>query len=257
MQAVAGAAAAETMSATNLKLGVLGAMVVAGAAILILIQRQAEGELRAQNQALRRQLEQSSQLAAENERLSNLVAQAAPRASGDQLTELLRLRGEVGRLRQQTKEVEALRQANREATAALAASQKSAATGSPSEPASADYWPKDSWQFLGYATPDAAAQSQFYAASRGDVKAFLAGITDDIQKEVEKDLGGKTESEVIAKMKEEMDHFQSVRVLNRETLPDDTVALTVAMQGLTETQKAKLILRKIGNDWKLAKTGPP
>ena len=58
-------------------------------------------------------------------------------------------------------------------------------------------------------------------------------------------------------MKEEMDHFQSVRVLNRETLPDDTVALTVAMQGLTETQKAKLILRKIGNDWKLAKTGPP
>ena len=100
-------------------------------------------------------------------------------------------------------------------------------------------------------------QSQLYAASRGEVNAFLASITDEMQKEVPKDLGGKTESEVIAKMKEETDHFQSVRVLKRETLSDDTAALTVALQGPTNTVTVKLNLRKIGNDWTLAKTGPP
>lgn len=89
------------------------------------------------------------------------------------------------------------------------------------------------------------------------MKAFLASITGEIQKEVEKDFDGKTEAEMIAKMKEEMDHFQSVRVLGRETLLDNTAAVTVAMEGPEETQNAKLILRRIGNDWKLAKVGPP
>jgi hypothetical protein len=247
------------MNTTRLKLGVFGAIVVASAAIWGLMQRQADARLRAENDALRQQLEQASELATENARLSNLVAlaQAPQRGSGGQLNELLRLRGEVGRLRQQSKEIEALREANRQASAALAASQKAAAAGPATEPASADYWPKDAWQFLGYATPDAAMQSQFYAASRGEVKAFLASVTDEMQKRVEKDFEGKTESEMVAKMKEEMDRFQSVRVLNREDLPDDTAALTVAMQGPTGTENAKLILRKTGNDWKLAKVEHP
>ena len=89
------------------------------------------------------------------------------------------------------------------------------------------------------------------------MKAFLASITGEIQEQVEKDFDGKTEAEMIAKMKEETDHFHSVRVLGRETLPDSMAALTVAMEGLTETENAKLILRRIGNDWKLAKVGPP
>ena len=247
------------MNASRLTLGVIGAMVVAGAGILFLRERQAEGELRAENQALREQVDQLSQLAAENQRLSNLVvrAAAAQRLPAAQLSELLRLRGEAGLLRQQVREVEALREANRQANAALAASQKAAGGGRAPEPASVDFWPKDSWQFLGYATPDAALQSQFYAASRGEMKAFLASITGEIQEQVEKDFDGKTEAEMIARMKDETDHFHSVRVLNRETLSNDTAAVTVAMEGLTETENAKLILKRIGNDWKLAKVGPP
>jgi hypothetical protein len=233
--------------------------VVAAGGILFLRERQAEGEVRAENQALREQVERLARIGAENERLSNLVAQAtaAPRLPAAQLSELLRLRGEAGVLRQQVREVEALREANRQANAALAASQKAAGGGRASEPASADFWPKDSWQFLGYATPDAALQSQFYSASRGEMKAFLSSITGEIQKQVEKDFDGKTEAEMIAKMKEETDHFQSVRVLGRETLSNDTAAVTVAMEGSGETQSAKLILRRMGNDWKLARVGPP
>jgi len=37
-----------------------------------------------------------------------------------------------------------------------------------------DFWPRDSWQFQGYATPDAALQSQFYAARQGDLRTFMS-----------------------------------------------------------------------------------
>jgi hypothetical protein len=38
--------------------------------------------------------------------------------------------------------------------------------------ATADYWPRDSWAFAGYASPDAALRSCFWAANTGDVKTF-------------------------------------------------------------------------------------
>jgi len=234
-------------------------MVVAGAATLFVMQRQAEGELRAQNQALRQQLEQSSQLAAENERLSNLVAQAAAtqRLPDSQLSELLKLRGEVGRLRQQAKEVEALREANRQATAALAAGQNTLGASTAPEPASTDFWPRDSWQFLGYATPDAALQSQFYAARQGDLKTFMSYTTGEILERMQKDMEGKSEAEMIAKLNREMQNLKSVRILNRQTLPDGTVLLTASFDAGTRMQESGLILKKVGNDWKIASKPSP
>jgi len=247
------------MNAKKLILWVIGAMVVAGAATLFLMQRQAEGELRAQNQALRQQLDQWSQLSADNERLSNLVAQAKsrPGLSQDQLSELLKLRGEVGRLRQQAKEVEVLREANRQAAAALAASQKPSAASTAPEPASADFWPRDSWQFLGYATPDAALQSQFYAARQGDMKTFMAYTTGEILEKMQKDLEGKSGAEMLEKMNREMKNLKSVRILKRQTLPDGTVSLTAAFEEAERTHESSLILKQVGNDWKIAGAGRP
>jgi hypothetical protein len=247
------------MNASRLILGMIGAMVVAGGAALFVRQRHMEGELRAQNQALREQLEQSAQLATENGRLSNLVAQAAAaqRLPDSQLSELLKLRGEVGRLRQQAKEVEALREANRQATAAVAASQKASGTNTASEPASADFWPRDSWQFLGYATPDAALQSQFYAARQGDLKTFMSYTTGEILEAMQKDMEGKSEAEMLDKMNREMKNLKSVRILKRQTLPDGTVALTAFFEDGDHTHESSLILKKVGNEWKIAGKGSP
>jgi RNA polymerase sigma factor (sigma-70 family) len=91
------------MTMTKLKLGI-SALVVAGAAATLVIQHQAQTKLREENQSLRQQMDQ---LQVENERLSNSVAQANSSSSrpDDQLTELLRLRGEVRLLRQRTNEL--------------------------------------------------------------------------------------------------------------------------------------------------------
>ncbi len=95
---------------TKLKLGIITALVVAGVATPLLIQHQAQASLRAENHSLRQQQEQLAQqlgpLTAENLRLSNLVAKASNLSSAqdDRSNELLKLRGEVARLRQGLRE---------------------------------------------------------------------------------------------------------------------------------------------------------
>ena len=105
------------MSKTKLQLS-LATIIVVGLIATVAIQHQTESKMRAENQALRQQV---AGLAADNEKLSNLHRQVSvPSAlAGDQFRELLRLRGEVGRLRQQTNFVGAVREENRHLHAGL------------------------------------------------------------------------------------------------------------------------------------------
>jgi RNA polymerase sigma factor (sigma-70 family) len=91
------------MTATQLKLG-LGALVVAGATTAIVMQHQTQLKLLDENESLRQQLAQQQN---DNNDLSNRLADAgdAKKLSDDQFNDLLRLRGEVGRLRQRTNEL--------------------------------------------------------------------------------------------------------------------------------------------------------
>jgi hypothetical protein len=117
--AAAGGATAtlvKLMTMTKLKVGIISVLAVAGVATPMAIQHQSQARLREENEALRKQASQLAQVAAENENLSNLVAQSksTESLSREQMGELLRLRGEVGRLRQQGKELEALQAENRQ-----------------------------------------------------------------------------------------------------------------------------------------------
>lgn len=95
----------KTMTITKLKAGAVSALIVVGAAAPLIIQHQSQVRLRAENQALRQanlqMAEHLEPLAAENVRLSNVVAYAdkAQLAGDERSAELLRLRAEVGRLR--------------------------------------------------------------------------------------------------------------------------------------------------------------
>jgi RNA polymerase sigma factor (sigma-70 family) len=87
------------MTATQLKLGI-SALVVAGAATAMVVQHQAQTQLRSENASLERQI---AQLKTDNESLSNRLADAgkAKSLTDKEFNELLRLRGEVGSLRNQ------------------------------------------------------------------------------------------------------------------------------------------------------------
>ncbi len=96
---------------TKLQTAIVGGIIVAGVATPLMIQHQAQAKLHASAEALQRQVDRTAQLQSENERLSNLVAQAGnpPSLSNDQLDELLRLRGEVARLRSDSRELARLK----------------------------------------------------------------------------------------------------------------------------------------------------
>jgi RNA polymerase sigma factor (sigma-70 family) len=91
------------MSMTKVKIAVIGAVVAAGVAIPWAIHHRGQDELNEAKASLRQQGEQIERLLAENQRLSNLAARvnSPPPATNAQLPELLKLRGEVARLRQQ------------------------------------------------------------------------------------------------------------------------------------------------------------
>jgi RNA polymerase sigma factor (sigma-70 family) len=125
--------------------------VAAGGATPLIIQHNAQVKLSAENQSLRQQIDQLAQLTAENERLSNLVAQSTQSLSppSQPSHELLRLRGEVGLLRQQNQGLAQLLAQRQQTTSA------------------ADFQPSSSWTDSGNATPEAAADTFAWAIKTG------------------------------------------------------------------------------------------
>ena len=89
------------MSMTKLKIGISSAVVVAGIAISLVMYQRSQNQVRAANEALLRQAEETARLAAENAKLANRVAVANPAtpAASEPSREVLKLRGEVGRLK--------------------------------------------------------------------------------------------------------------------------------------------------------------
>jgi hypothetical protein len=91
------------MTMTKLKLGVISALIITGAAAPLILQHQTALQLRRENQSLRQQSDQMAErlapLAAENTRLSSLLAQTDQSVATERSNELLRLRAEVARLR--------------------------------------------------------------------------------------------------------------------------------------------------------------
>jgi hypothetical protein len=229
---------------------ICGAAVV-GLAVWLAAEHQARLRVVREHAMLARQMKQMSLLTAKNQELTGLAGKknGTRQMPNESSLELLRLRGQVGVLREQCKELENVRSNNLQAHAML---ERGLA---PQSVATADYWPRDSWSFRGYASPDAALQTSLWAANNGDLKAMLASTTGDLRKMVEADLAGKSPDEAAIKAMDEVINFKSVRVLNRETQADDAAVLTVAIEDRTETQTVKMLMKKVGNEWKIS--GPP
>jgi hypothetical protein len=230
-----------------------GGGAVLGLAVWLAIEHQTRVGLEREQQTLQQRLPEMALLIASNQQLSNLLVQgkSSQPLTEDQSRELLRLRGEAGLLRQQIRELQAVRDQNPKAHEALESDLKNQSAGAASA-ATADYWPQDSWAFKGYATPDAALQSSLWAANNGDVKALLASATGEMQKVMEEDLKNKPETEASVRAMDEVMGIKSLRVLNRELRDDGTVVITAEFEGRTGNRTEKLMMKKIGDEWKLS-----
>ncbi len=257
MAAVAGAAAGtgavfnliHVMTLTKLKAGVLCAVVL-GAGTTLVLQHQSNASLREENRALHRQNEQFTGLQAENVRLSNMLTSArqAESLSKDQLSELMRLRGESALARNQKTELDRMREENRRLRSAGTVS------APPQDPTPAqDDLPKERWTFAGYATPEAAFQTTVWALSQGDVKTMLASLAPDELARRQQRWQDKTEEEIGANTKAEFEKIKGFRILKKEALSENEVVLTLFVDGLNPDEGTpRMKLQRVGNEWKAA-----
>ncbi len=231
------------MTMNKLQLSMISALAVVGVATPLVIQR--ESRLRQENRSLRQQMEQLAPVQAENEHLSNLLAQAnnAQTLPNDQMSELLRLRGEVGSLRRQTNELGKLQSENQKLRSSLASSKP----GTQTAPAHENL-PKVSWVFAGYADPESAYQSAIWAMSQGDAKTFLASLAPEGAEFAK--WHDMSDTDLSTQIKQEFEKVTGFKIIDKEVISDDAAILTVLAAGINESGRIKL--QRVGNDWKVA-----
>jgi RNA polymerase sigma factor (sigma-70 family) len=136
------------MTATKLKLG-LSVLLAAGAATALVVQHQAQEQLRQQNALLQ---QQEAQLQTEKADLSHQLANVSDssKLTDAQFNELLKLRGEVSVLRQQTGELAKLRDQNSQLQTAINNTQNQATAISTADKFRLQEWHTiDTMKYLG------------------------------------------------------------------------------------------------------------
>jgi hypothetical protein len=236
----------------KLKFGLLGAVVVAGVTATTLVQHSARMQLRTKDEFLRRQQDEIKQLQTENERLSTQAgpAQTSPTLSPEQLHELLRLRSEVGRLRQARSEAGQLQATNVLLRAALEKSESELAALR----AAPNFLAKEQFAFAGYATPESTVRSVIWAMNRGDVKSLAASLPPENRAVFEKRLAEQSEASVAAETKRMQEAFSPLigfRILDQQATSATQVVASVSFDEEGESVIRKFELQKFGNEWKL------
>ena len=237
---------------TRLTLGVVGVIAVASAVATLLIQQSSQAKLRGRAEASSRQAEEIGQLTAENERLSNLVARAgnSQGLTPDQLGELLRLRGQIGRLRQAAKEQAQLAAANEQLRAARARSEEELAAAR----AAPNFWAKDQLAFAGYADPEAALKTLLWALRNADLKACLGSC--DFGPEASAALQQLPREQVEAQMAAELKMMSEslapsvgFHIVDKKVKSNDQAILKLSFDG--EGKVRKFVMKRTGDEWKM------
>jgi RNA polymerase sigma factor (sigma-70 family) len=135
------------------------------------------------------------------------------------------------------------------ATVALQRDKPSANTGLPDKPAPSPF------SFAGYATPENAVQSMIWATSTGDLEKLAAGATAEVMERINGQMAGKTADEIKRSGMAWANAMIGYKITQKEVISDDEVHVHIHATPSTDalrSGKAVLVLKKIGNEWKMA-----
>jgi hypothetical protein len=221
-------------------------LIIALAIIAVLwgIQLEANRRLREQADESRRLLSRLAVLEVDNLRLSNIVVQANTPLAEAQLAELAKLRDEVEVLRHRTNDLQTMKAELRRLRAALSDARTTMASNAPPDVPAEDIFPKDSWKFAGYDTPESAIESVTWAISQGDENTYLASLAPELQDEMESQLADGSFAEIGPL---ELGNATGFRILDRQTISDNERIVTLYMDG--QGNELSLDLIKGPNGW--------
>ena len=115
-------------------------------------------------------------------------------------------------------------------------------------------FPRSSWSFAGYATPEDTAQSLFWAMRESSINSFqiyLNGLVPDLRDKMQQeaqDRGNNAFAELSAK---EMGGVTRYRILKKVMLSDNKAQLQIQFGGLKGPVQT-IAMEKMGNEWKCA-----
>jgi len=238
------------MKMNSLAFPLLGLLAVLSVAAPFVVKHRTDAGLAEMENTLTEQAKEITRLSASNPTQAAAVAQSVPQLSNEELRELMRLRSEVGRLREAAAETVKLRAAQSNATGPSPTRSK--------EPAGPNYWPKDQLANVGFGTPEAAAQTAFWILKSGDMKALLAcappEMLAEVQKEMEKEGPDAFQAE-FKKKAQEMGQASGYRVLDKKSDETGLVTLRIGFEG--EGVAEDVTLKRYGTEWKILDFGNP
>ena len=226
-----------------------GAVLIAALAMIAALwgmQLEANRHLREQSDASRQLLSRLAVLEVDNNRLSNIVAQANTPLAQEQLIELGKLRDEVRRLRNRTNDLQTMRTELRRLRGQLSLARSTMASNAPPDVPASDIFPRDSWNFAGFDTPENAVESATWAISQGDEDSYLDSLSPDLQDEMQSELADGSFSDVGPM---EMKDATGFRIVDRETVSDDRQIITIYVDGPGDETQLPLV--KTPDGWKI------
>ena len=154
--------------------------------------------------------------------------------------ELTKLRGEVSRLRVAANEAEKLRGEVGALKAQNSQLQAQPSAQAPATPAAPDQFPRQSWAFSGYGTPEAALVSAIWAMKEGKPQVFLDSLSPEEQQRMAQSWQGKSEGEIAAKHQNDVGSIQGVRILSRTPASATEMQMQVFLEGANRVETFKM-----------------
>ena len=224
--------------------------VIGIAAVLCVVfaaQRKAMWNTRAENATLRSAREEAARLTAENLQMSALQSAAAEvealRTSNQPLP---KLRNQVRQLRAEKTDLERLHAEN----------QRLAAATPPVQPARLSemegYVPRETWTRAGFATPEAAVQTWFWATQQQSIQHFAECMSSKMKEEFLREFESKSPEEQERIFTEGLGPFakmQGYRIASRQEVSENNVVLGI--QAAAGGQIMKIPVERFGSEWKL------
>jgi hypothetical protein len=230
----------------------VGALLIAALAMAYAEWRE-NNRLRADNDVLRHGLgwlqeKQKAEAASQAKRRDDERA----RAEADS-RELQRLRGEATRFQTATRDLDRLRAENQQLRGEnkqLRSAPVIAAVAAPAAPPPqpADHFPRESWSFVGYATPEAGLMTAIWAMKEGKPQTYLDSLSPEEQLRMAKQWQSKSETEVVQKHQQDVAAITGVRVLGRQSVSETEIRMSVLIEGANRNET--ISMKRVGDGWK-------
>jgi hypothetical protein len=167
-----------------------------------------------------------------------------------QTLELVKLRNEVTQLRDESKQAKNAGDENQRLKEELARLKSSVANAQPPATNStrAGHFPRESWSFSGYASPEAALVSAIWSMKEGNPRSYLESLAPSEQERMAEVWQNKSEDELAAKHRNDVAAISGIRVLERQDIAAGEIVMNVFLEGVERTEKIRM--NQVGQDWK-------